>query len=267
MPRIFIKQPNRPSASARDLARAMGVRMIRRTNSRYRSREGDVIINWGNPVYTIGGRVQYLNEPGAVRNAIDKRAAWALMREACVPTVEWTDVPQTARHWLEPGGTRVITRSTLRGSQGMGMEVYSYEGTEWTKDYNVFIHADQTPVYVKVFGRNPQHVTEYRVHVVDGQVIDYVQKKRRSNYEQGINPYIRSWSNGWVFARTAVVLPAAVNEAAVASVEALGLDFGAVDVAANRDGGACVYEVNTAPGIEGSTVGAYATALNARASS
>lgn len=253
MPRTFIRQPNRPSESARALAREMGVRMIRRTNSRYTRRPSDVIINWGNPL-----AYATINKPAAVAHAIDKRATYAMLEEAGVPTVEYTDDKNEAWEWIM-NDQRVLVRTSLRASQGKGITAHSLEGTKWTHDaYTMASGA----TYVKVFGRNPQHVTEYRVHVVNGQVIDYAQKKRRSNYEQRPNPYIRSWGNGWVFARSGVVLPAAVNEAAREAVEALELDFGAVDVASDRNGGVCVYEVNTAPGLEGSTLTAYADALS-----
>lgn len=256
MPRTFIRQPNRPSESARALAREMGVRMIRRTNSRYTRRPSDVIINWGNPL-----EYATINKPEAVALAIDKRATYAVLEEAGVPTVEHTDCEWHAAGWIARDD-RLLVRTSLRSSQGRGITVYSKGGTDWSRDWYDRPQDHRNAMYVKVFGRNPQHVTEYRVHVVKGQVIDYAQKKRRSNYEQRPNPYVRSWGNGWVFARSDVVLPPAVNEAALGAVEALGLDFGAVDVASDRDGGVCVYEVNTAPGLEGSTLTAYADALS-----
>jgi glutathione synthase/RimK-type ligase-like ATP-grasp enzyme len=47
---------------------------------------------------------------------------------------------------------------------------------------------------------------------------------------------------------------------AVAAVNTLGLDFGAVDIAECGDH-AVVFEVNTAPGIDGTTVSKYNTFL------
>jgi D-alanine-D-alanine ligase-like ATP-grasp enzyme len=40
------------------------------------------------------------------------------------------------------------------------------------------------------------------------------------------------------------------------------LDFGAVDIGWNDDAGACVFEVNTAPGLENSALAAYVEAFN-----
>jgi glutathione synthase/RimK-type ligase-like ATP-grasp enzyme len=115
--------------------------------------------------------------------------------------------------------------------------------------------------YVKVFGRNPAHVTEYRVAVCGGQVIDYAQKKRRRDYEGRFNPYIRSHGNGWIFAREEVSPPEAVLHAATDAIELLDLDFGAVDIGSDRGGSVCVYEVNTAPGVEGTSLDRWGDAL------
>ena len=48
-----------------------------------------------------------------------------------------------------------------------------------------------------------------------------------------------------------------IRAAAVAAVKALGYDFGAVDVGYNKAQGPIVFEVNSAPGLEGMTVERY----------
>jgi Fe-S cluster assembly iron-binding protein IscA len=97
--------------------------------------------------------------------------------------------------------------------------------------------------------------------VFKGSVIDFVQKKLKSGFTP--KPYIRSHDNGWVFCREGVELPSKVKEAAIEAVAALNLDFGAVDLAISKKGSVCVFEVNTAPGIEGTTVTNYAKAISA----
>ena len=73
---------------------------------------------------------------------------------------------------------------------------------------------------------------------------------------------IRNAANGFVFARNAIDLP---DDCAVQAKKALamtGLDFGAVDVIYNeRLEQSFVLEVNTAPGLEGTTVDDYVAAL------
>jgi hypothetical protein len=143
------------------------------------------------------------------------------------------------------------------------MSVYSEEGTDHSLPAGNFEEFyDSNAVYVKVFGRNPLNVDEYRAHVVGNEVIDLQQKKRSSSYEGISNPYIRSHGNGWNFCREGIEHPAAVINAAVSCVQALGLDFGAVDIGHERGTDrVCVYECNSAPGLEGSTPGLYADSL------
>jgi hypothetical protein len=120
------------------------------------------------------------------------------------------------------------------------MSVYSEEGTDHSLPAGNFEEFyDSNAVYVKVFGRNPLNVDEYRA-----------------------NPYIRSHGNGWNFCREGIEHPDAVVNAAIACVQALGLDFGAVDIGHERGTDrVCVYECNSAPGLEGSTPGLYADSL------
>ncbi len=260
MSRLFVRPPRRPSQSARDVAFLLGARLIRRVNSRYSYRPGDRIINWGNPLPLPAPGIACVNQAEAVARAIDKRETWKNFGFYDVPTVEWTDDHEEALRWLIDDH-RVIHRRTLRGSQGAGCQVYSLHGTDHTLDGHHFDEMAFGGVYVKVFGRNPRHVTEYRVSVCDGQVIDYSQKKRRRDYEGRIDPYIRSYGNGWVFCREEVNLPELAAITAQDAVEALGLDFGAVDLGVHRGGDTCVYEVNTAPGIEGTSHRRWADAL------
>jgi len=102
---------------------------------------------------------------------------------------------------------------------------------------------------------------EYRVHIWRGEVLD-IQQKRRRNGEQGIDSRIRNTPNGWVFCREGVECPEVVIEQARAAIKSLNLDFGAADIGyTRRNSRATVYEVNTAPGIEGTTLRKYAGAI------
>jgi glutathione synthase/RimK-type ligase-like ATP-grasp enzyme len=70
--------------------------------------------------------------------------------------------------------------------------------------------------------------------------------------------YIRSHGAGWVYCVRDIRHIDSVYEIGIRAVQALGLDFGAVDVYFWKD---CphVLEVNTAPGLSGATtISAYA---------
>jgi glutathione synthase/RimK-type ligase-like ATP-grasp enzyme len=105
---------------------------------------------------------------------------------------------------------------------------------------------------------------EYRIHVAGGEVIDRQQKRRRLDDEGEAHAFnaIRNVANGWVFCRDDVEVIPMADEAAVAAVDALGLDFGAVDLKVNQQRTRVgVLEVNTAPGLEGTSLGIYAAAI------
>ncbi len=93
-----------------------------------------------------------------------------------------------------------------------------------------------------------------------GSVIDYVEKKMKSGVKPE-NPYVRNVENGWVFCREDIAVFEDVKALAIEAIRALGLDFGAVDIIRTKKGRNYVLEVNTAVGMEGTTVEKYRTAL------
>jgi hypothetical protein len=102
-----------------------------------------------------------------------------------------------------------------------------------------------------------KHKYEYRVHVFRESVIDVQQKKRRLNWTGG-DTGIRNHSNGYVYARADINYPVEIEQAAIQAVKLLGLDFGAVDIGyRERDNKVFLFEVNTAPGLVGTTLGKY----------
>lgn len=92
--------------------------------------------------------------------------------------------------------------------------------------------------------------TEYRVWVYRGRhlgtyekVLAHPEKRHRVG---------RNHRNGYAFQLvTEANIPRAAVTQAVQSIQALGLDFGAVDILQGNDGRYFVLEVNSAPGVEG----------------
>lgn len=122
----------------------------------------------------------------------------------------------------------------------------------------------KAPLYTKYVPKKD----EYRVHVVAGKVIDVQRKALRNGWleEHGgdVNYKVRNLANGFVYVRQDVVAPKQVMEEPVKAMEILKLDFGAVDVVYNaKKESAYVLEINTAPGLEGTSVDNYAKALGA----
>lgn len=232
--------PYGPSDSARALSQRLGVPRIRIDGtSRFRPRDGDVLVNWGRAsgiALPMRGVVSVLNKEHSVACARDKTRAFGAMTAASVPCVEWTIDRARAQGWLEEGAT-VFARHSTTGQGGSGIEVVS-SGV-----------VPVAPLYTKGF--RAKH--EYRVHVFGPYT--FVQKKRRRN---GAEPNaVRNHANGYVYCTDGVTAPAAVTSAAAAAIAACGLDFGAVDILCTEGGEARVLEVNTAPGLEGRTLDFY----------
>ena len=213
----------------------------------YRPKANHLIINWG-----YGGRTtwdiqhtdQMLNKPYAVSRSANK-----------IETIVRLPAPTRPAHWTErqciPEDAPVFCRTLLTSHGGNGIIIANnrselVDAPLYTKSYNV--------------------AYEYRVHCTPTQVIDVVQKKRMSTAtceERGIvrNELIRNHDNGWVFARGDINVSQAILDAAMSAVGALGLDFGAVDIAKTHQNEKpiVVFEINSAPGLDegGTTLQQY----------
>lgn len=104
---------------------------------------------------------------------------------------------------------------------------------------------------------------EWRIHIFKTRRGNYrvlrsgIKLPRRPNF----HPWVRSHRLGWKIAYTGGA-PESVKEEARKAVEALGLDFAAVDVAATQP--PAVLEVNTCPGLDVGTLGHYVNSIRER---
>lgn len=225
------------------------VRLLRSEGSVFRVRPTDVIINYGNRRMSAEffGRATVVNPIEALNRAANKLQAFNTMAAAGVPTVEYTTQQQVAQGWVAEGST-VYARGVLNGHSGEGITVHNGDNANDT--------VGQAPLYTK--GITAQR-REWRVHIFKG-VITYVQKKiRRNGYREDPNyrEDVRNHHTGWVYSNQFNDRPTdAVLRAAYDAVTALGLDFGAVDIISRQDN-AWVLEVNTAPGLTGTTLETY----------
>lgn len=243
-PKFWIWPYSGGSNAASLLAVALGGRLIKRHNSKYRRQIRDFVINWGSTHKLDNEGI--INTYEAVERATSKMETFRVLTNAGVQTCKWTKDLGKAREWATEG--RILGRDLDHGSQGRGITVYN-KG-EMPKEHQFYVK------YVR-------KQREFRVHVVKGTVI-FVQEKLKKKGVDDAHPYIRSHSRGWCFAfhHLKQEPPAqGVLDTAVAGVRALGLDFGAVDLAWSDRDGATILEINTAPGIEESTVAAYADAF------
>lgn len=243
--------PYKPgSNSGRELSRELGIRRISHTNSRFRGRPEKTVINWGaSRLPEEVGKCTIINSPEAVNRASDKLK---FFENAECRKPEWFTLWQGAAEWQEETGGVIVVRHVLNGHSGEGIELVE-QG-----DYI----PENAPLYTAYVPK--RH--EYRVHVFRGQVIDVQRKARRRDVaDEDVDWRVRNNENGFIFARNGDALgdvPADVLEQASTAVDSLGLDFGAADVIYNeRSSLAYVLEVNTAPGLVGTTLENYANAF------
>lgn len=115
----------------------------------------------------------------------------------------------------------------------------------------------RAPLYTEYIPKK----AEYRVHVFAGQVIDVQQKKKKRDVEER-NTRIRNLANGYVYTREGIILPNGIGDLAIAAVDAVGYKYGAVDIIYNERRNQCyVLEVNSRPGLMGTTLDKYTDAL------
>jgi hypothetical protein len=232
------------SLSAKRLARAL---RVLRVGHNYNAKRSDVIVNWGNskPPH-FKWLDDDLNKPHAIALASNKLKTFTeLYCKAFTHIPRFTTEIEDAEDWIT-NGNNVYCRTTITGHSGRGIVIAT--------NSNELVNA---PLYTV----KTKHRDEYRVHIFKGEVLD-VQKKKRKLGFTGRSSGIRNHSNGWVYARTDVAIPDMLCPIAIQAVELLGLDFGAVDIGHRLiDNKFFVFEVNTAPGLEGSTLDKYAKAI------
>jgi glutathione synthase/RimK-type ligase-like ATP-grasp enzyme len=283
---FFIYPYNSASASVKVLKQGLQAKVIRLKNSRYRNRFDHTIINYGNSRRPESLRgVPMINEPEQVAIASNKLSAFNALQEARVATVPFTNSREMAEEWLALG-FKVFVRSVLNGHSGEGIQVIEPSSNselsdianrlrEIGNDELAEIVDEYTEESVPDLPDAPLYTLgienhgEYRVHVVNDEVILYQKKSRRVDEEgevdepDDIEATVRNLSTGWVYRTSNLRRLDRVEELARQAIDALQLDFGAVDIIMNEDGEVFVLEVNTAPGLGNTeTREAYIEALS-----
>jgi hypothetical protein len=234
------------SRSARSLADALGGKVLKLQNSTFQAYADDVIIGWGNTIHS--GWQHMLNKPEYVKEVTNKLTFFNLMKadnEDIIPEF-WTNKDD-----ITDDKFPIVCRTILNGHSGAGI---------------VVADCRDDLVECSLYTRYVKKKDEYRVHVgrttsgsEDNYVYISIQRKARRADCPDPDWRVRNHSNGFVFVRNEVHPPESVVAAARRTLEATGLYFGAVDIGWNsQTEKATVYEVNTAPGLEGQTIEDYA---------
>lgn len=216
-----------------------------------RVRQG-VAIAWGNrtpPPWS--DRVTWINDPASLVR-VSNKWRWA---ETCSyygfgPThTQHTDVAQS---WAGVKGRKVLCRTLLNASRGRGIVV--------ARNAEQVVDA---PLYSVYFKKNQ----EYRVIMTGaGEVVYFASKRRPDGLEMDRDAkLIRTSDSGYVY-QTEETIPYAVLEAtkeAAVTLSTMGLHLLAYDVGYNsEDNTACVFEANSAPGLNEDSAPLVVAAIN-----
>ncbi len=219
----------------------------------YVPRADKLVINWGSSSLPGGWQVSPIvwNKTPNVGNASNKLTAFNLFKEAGITEIpEFTTDYAVASEWVTAGKV-VLSRTKLSAHSGAGIVMAA----------RVEDLVQNCPLYVLYRKKK----TEFRVHVAFGSVIDVQQKRKRADYDGDTDYAVRNHHTGWVYCRDGVEECSRRDDLAIRAVAALGLDFGAVDIIYNEHHNSyLLLEVNTAPGLEGTTVEKYAHAFYAK---
>lgn len=239
MRNVKIYSYNLGSAGAGALARGLNVVRLRDEGRPIRTK---LLINWGSSgsperrQVTAQKVLNPFNNVKIASNKLETFQKFAENPEIQIP--QWTTDPEVARTF----GT-VVCRTVLRGHSGNGIVLWEGDGD-----------LPRAPLYTQYVKK--KH--EFRVHVMNGEVIDVQQKRKRRDFDGEPNTKVRNHQNGWVYCRENLDIPDDLSRQAILATGALGLDFGAVDLIYNeRQNRSYVLEVNTAPGLEGTTLENY----------
>lgn len=240
---------------------------------RERGTPEDRLICWGEPAPN--------QRFAAVLNGVELRNKFAdatVIAAAGVPTVEVSlqrqaNVRPVRAPFPIPAGwnhpTMTLSEANVR-ERIQQMQAYLDaplpQPVEWLPRRNNHIGGSdllRPPAAPDYWVKKEDIVEEYRLHMFGGKSIRAGKKVRREQRPDGqpSHDWIRSFDAGWIIAYEEFKSTKQMRELAARAVAALGLDFGAVDLAKKRDGTLIVLEVNRAPGIEGGTVGAYVGAI------
>lgn len=222
------------------------------------------LINWGsskgNMDFPLAKRV--LNPTSKTKKVSDKLSFFQMCRESAdgprVPPF-W-ETPEEALAAMGEHPQWVILGRNRHGSCGMDIKFFSEEPDNW----------NASDFFVKYIPKKD----EYRIHVFkypDGYKVLTQQRKALRSVDpislepidrSNVNFKIRNHRNGFIFQRNDIAVPDDAVQQAIKALQVSGLDFGAVDVIWNeKQQKAYVLEINTAPGLEGTTVKEYAEAF------
>jgi hypothetical protein len=234
---VFLLYHGRSHVTGQRLGDFLGVPHGRETGPR-----ADYLIRWGSR--TGAGwrpRETVINSRASLNNNSDKLDAMRQLENAGIPVPPYTEDRDDFGDEID----YPLVGREEQHSRGEDINLI----LQWRDAY-----LTENDFFVKYIPTD----LEYRMHVVNGDVVQIHEKRLRSEADN--HPFIRNAETGWVFVEPRETPPP--DQLAIDAVGALGLDFGAVDVIREEDtGDHYVLEVNTAPSLDEANLRRYGEAF------
>ena len=207
---------------------------------------------------TLSGKVGYkvwrvtpdrvgVRKPIHFRNGVDKLTQFRAFTEHGVSCPKFTTDRNGLSSLDEFKEQRYVARQLLNSSSGKGIVIFK-AGDD----------IPNAPLYTQYVPKK----REFRVHVFNNNVIDSAEKRKRKGHDGDRDTQVRNTANGYVFCRDGVTLPNGLADLAISAVRAINRTQGAVDIIWNEKlDKLFVLEVNSIPGMEGTTLEKYANAI------
>lgn len=262
----FIRPYKTTSKSARLLRDTLDIPFLKNRNNPIEGMGRHIIINWGGTT-PIKDEDNYLtsiyNKPSAVSNVVSKLDFLRYLKTG-VEDGEFSRHMKVLPYATDMGravslfedSDKVYCRKLIKSSKGRGITVATEPG-----------QLEAAPLYTA----GVKCKREYRVHMFKEAVVDITAKVRiidreHPMYREDINDDVRNLDTGYVFARNSVKIPEGVRiklrDISRQILYYFGLDFGALDIIRSEDGFYYPLELNTAPGITGTTLQEYIRVFN-----
>lgn len=195
----------------------------------------------------VGYKVWRSRKPNPKRKNIlygdckDKLYQYQWFEAHQVPSVPFTTDKAVVCQLLAEGAT-VVARTLTKASEGKGI---------------VLLESGEDVVSAPVYTKYLKKKREFRVHVYQETVVSVLEKRRKKGAYNGESK-IRNTANGYVFCRENVTEPEGIRELALKASKVTDSHFKGVDIGYNEKlNQLFVIEVNSAPGMEGSTINDY----------
>jgi glutathione synthase/RimK-type ligase-like ATP-grasp enzyme len=247
-----------------------------------------VVIGWGCKTKDRVALKQHsvINHPDFIRTNRNKFETLKVLENSGVPVAAFADsdgiiatldndrsvinLPVVGRRKFHQGGKgfwACLTKGQVRIAIQQGAE-YFQNYLHIVDEYRLHVFQgkiinmqkkvqrnNMTRAYQEQHGTRIANIADKNKVNLDKQTMDYV-LENLGKREERPDQIIKSNTRGWKFSQIKTV-KTELKEAAINAVKAIGLDFGAVDCCIVENGNPYIIEVNTGPGLQGTSFDAY----------